>query len=227
MKKIKFAGEFNYIDKPKIASRYLPEWYKKTPSVVEKGVSLTKDVKTFKTCIPFMDSMTSGYVIELWADIEVIKVDGVSSIFWRDKNTNPMSFKTNNSIGSMPIPEGYGHEVFSFMHSMYLETPKGYSLMFTQPLNRLDLPFLALSAIVDCDSNPMFPGGIPMFLKKDFEGVIEKGTPLIQIIPIKRDSWKMEDSQDLKIRGKNVMDRAGLYLSSWYKKNVWSRKSYE
>jgi hypothetical protein len=227
MKKIKFAGQFSYIDKPKKSARYLPEWYKNTPPVSQKGASLTQDVTTFKTCVPFMDSMTSGYIIELWADIEIKKINGVSNVFWKDENVNPMSFKTNDSIGFMSIPEGYGNEVFSFMHSMYLETPKGYSLIFTQPLNRFDLPFLTLSAIVDCDLEPLFPGGVPMFLKKDFEGVIKKGTPLIQVIPIKRDSWKIEDSQDLKILGKNVMDRAGLYIRSWYKKNAWSRKSYE
>ena len=30
---------------------------------------------------------------------------------------------------------------------------------------------------------------LPMWLKKDFIGIIKKGTPIAQIIPFKRDNW--------------------------------------
>jgi hypothetical protein len=46
-----------------------------------------------------------------------------------------------------------------------------------------------MSAIVDSDKF-YGSGNIPFFLKADFEGTIEKGTPIAQLIPIKRKSWK-------------------------------------
>jgi hypothetical protein len=227
MKKIEFAADFDYIDIIKPARSYIPEWYKQTPVVSQKGPARSQEVKTFKSCMPFMDSMMSGYIVELWCDIEIIKENGMSKIYWRDGDVSPMSFKPAGSKGFMPVPNGYGGEVFNFMHNMYLKTPKGYSLLFTQPLNRNDLPFLALSGIVDGDREPIFPGGYPLFLRDGFEGIVKKGTPLIQIIPIRRESWKVEYSQKLKTSGHLVWRKAGLYLDSWYKKNAWFRKSYE
>jgi len=227
MKEIKVYPEHSYIDIPITAIKKIPEWYKKTPAIALKGISSTEDQRTFKTCIPFMDAMTSGYIVELWADIEVKKINNEIQIFWRDGNMSPMGFKTDNSIGRMDVPVGYGNKVFSFNHNLYIKTPKDYSLLFTQPFNRFDLPFLALTGIVDTDVEPMFPGGYPLFLREGFEGVIEKGTPLLQITPIKRENWKISYSDKIKNEGKNAFWKAGLYLSGWYKKNAWVKKSYE
>lgn len=227
MKKIQFASSFDYIDIIKPVKMYIPDWYKNTPKVSEKGISRSQDKKTFKSCIPFMDAMMSGYIVELWSDIEIVRINGFPKIYWRDGDVEPMSFKHKDSKGFMPVPIGYGPEVFSFNHNMYLQTPNGYSLLFTQPMNRSDLPFMALSGVVDSDKEPIFPGGYPLFLREGFEGIIKKGTPLIQIIPIRRDSWKVEHSKKLKKAGYLVWRKAGLHLSSWYKHNAWFRKYYE
>ena len=227
MKLIKFASVLEVIDMPKPSIKHIPEWYKKTKTIANAGVASVYDEVTFKRCIPFVDSMTSGYIIELWSDIEIKIINGNYEIFWKDKEFNPMSFKTDNSIGLMPVPVGYSNKVFSFNHHLYIKTPKNYSLLFTQPLNRFDLPFYAMSGIVDTDIEPMFPGGYPLFIKEGFEGVIEKGTPILQVIPIKRDSWKSVRSKKTQNEGRLTFQKAGLYISSWYKKNAWSKKKYE
>ena len=37
-------------------------------------------------------------------------------------------------------------------HNLWsIEAPEGYSLLFTHPVNRFDLPFTTLSGLVDCD----------------------------------------------------------------------------
>jgi hypothetical protein len=64
-------------------------------------------------------------------------------------------------------------------------------------------------------------------LENDFEGVIEKGTPIAQIIPFKRDSWNaefdfLENGEYKKIEDKNFNSTiVGHYL-----KNAWSKKEF-
>ena len=69
------------------------------------------------------------------------------------------------------------------MRSFNIKLPKDYSLLFLSPINRFDLPFLSITGIVDCD---MYTGTVhfPFFIKNSFTGIIEKGTPIVQIIPI-------------------------------------------
>lgn len=228
MKEIKFFTEFDFIDIPKPAIKYIPEWYKKTQSdiSIDNGGSIYRadDKRTFKTCIPFFDSMTSGYIHELWSDIQVIKN---TSITWNENlPTEVFSTKPLGSIGQMEIPAGYSNDIYSFKHNLYIKTPPGYSLLITQPFNRTDLPFYALSGIVDCDINPMFPGAYPVFLKKDFDGIIKRGTPMLQIIPFKRDSWISKKDKDAAEKGSLAQRIASTVFDSWYKKTSWTRKDY-
>ena len=67
-----------------------------------------------------------------------------------------------------------------------------------------------------------------MFLKEGFEGIIEKGTPMFQIIPFKRNNWEskfsfLEDGQDLINFDRDV--RATIVNN--YVKNFWEKKSYK
>jgi hypothetical protein len=107
-----------------------------------------------------------------------------------------------------------------------LEVPKGYSFLITHPLNRYDLPFTTMSAIVDADFG-LHGGQVPFFLKENFEGIIPMGTPIAQIIPFKRDNWISEKSLGLWKKSDLNNKRAYMVTSGWYKKNHWKKKSFE
>ena len=67
-----------------------------------------------------------------------------------------------------------------------------------------------------------------MWIKKNFSGVVEKGTPLIQLIPFKRDDWEAthnyyEDGEFSLVQEKNFNST----IISHYIKQVWSKKSYK
>lgn len=228
MKKIKFASRLDFIELPKPAIKYLPDWYKKTPPEITKGAIKSEDLRTFKHCVPFLDSMTSGYIFELWQDVEVKQSnDGRPYIYWKKVDSEIFSSKPEGSAGMMDTPYGYSKEVLSFHHNLFIKTPPGYSVIITQPFNRTDLPFYALSGVVDTDKYPLFPGLYPMFLRKGFEGIIERGTPMLQIIPFKRDDWKSENSKELEKEGSLAGRIASTFMSFWYKRNAWVKKSYE
>jgi hypothetical protein len=76
-----------------------------------------------------------------------------------------------------------------FLNWWMIKTPPEYSLLFLPPLNRIEDRFLCYSGIVD---HPYFQYeyvNFPfIFTKNNFRGVIEAGTPLMQVIPIRKDS---------------------------------------
>ena len=63
------------------------------------------------------------------------------------------------------------------------------------------------------------------FLEKDFEGVIKQGTPIIQILPFKRDDWEMtvdpnHDPKITELQRKEVRSsfQNGYRMKHWVKK---------
>lgn len=224
---IKFASDLDFINLPKTAASYFPKWHKETNVYIDNAPTKIQSGKTFKHCLPFMDALRSGYIHELWADLEIESVNNSKSFLWKQKDYELISTKQDGSSGMMSIPSGYDKKLYSFNHNLYIKTPPGYSVMITQPFNRTDLPFYALSGIVDTDTNPMFPGGYPVFLKSGFNGIIPRGTPMLQIIPFKRESWISENDPLLLNEGRIVKKIAGSMIEFWYKKNGWVRKSYE
>jgi hypothetical protein len=108
---------------------------------------------------------------------------------------------------------------------MCVQTPKGYSLLVGHPLNRLDLPFFTLSGVVDADG-VLTDGNLPFLLRKGFEGLIPAGTPFAQLIPIKREEWKLQKDEGLvqvsSDNGKMAASRMG-----YYKAKFWQKKKYE
>jgi len=89
----------------------------------------------------------------------------------------------------------------------------------------MDLPFQTLSGIVDCDVHPnsVF---VPFFLKKDFEGIIPAGTPIMQLLPFKRESWESSKGPVNKM-ARFSSDLVKRYAMHNYRRLYWSKKSYK
>ena len=238
-KKIKFdiVDEISYALPPSPSKKYLPKWYRDLKPYTEGEITLksqggsfsNKAQKTAKMCVPFMDTLTSGYIFETWCDIEIEKfvVDGKDhfKIYWLDDQWSFLSERPQTA--GLVVPEGYHQDKLSFHTPFFIKTPPGYSIMISQPYNRYDTPFLALTGIVDTDIYPMFPGNFPLYVKKGFYGIIPKGTPLLQIMPFKRDSWKAEYGNGLAKEGL-IAKKLGLsVIANWYRSNAWAKKSYE
>jgi hypothetical protein len=234
MKNIEFTlidEQYMWMDKPVPAITHIPEWYRNMSSFKDNEKKLRVGGRatnqTIKRCIPFMEAMTAGYYITLPADVMVSKADdGTSQINWL---TN-VDFITTHDVfqtAEFPIPNEYEFLPFKFMNFFLIKTPPGYSSLFVHPLNRPDLPFMSFSGFVDTDTHDV---GIhfPFLLRKDFEGVIEKGTPIIQVIPIKRDEWQSDVSKTAKASESFAkIEKYFSYVTRAYKKLAWHRKIYK
>jgi hypothetical protein len=209
------AGEM-YAPTP--ASENIPKWYKNMDSyrdgkkVIDEN---NKSTATAKRCMPIFDAINSGYIIYSHADLMVSQIqdeNGKSFPYYNWKNTAVLDFHPR---WQMPEhPKDLGHiEYPKWINSWGIKTPAGYSCLFVQPFHR-EAVFTILPGVVDTDQYNA-PVNFPFVLNDlTFEGLIPAGTPIAQVIPFKRDSWKM--SVDLELKNVKDLTRSNKGISSKY-----------
>jgi hypothetical protein len=117
----------------------------------------------------------------------------------------------------------YGKLFMKFANPWVVETAPGYSCLFTSPLNHLEPRIKILDGIVDTDTyhaNVNFPF---LWTGGDGEFFIPRGTPLVQVIPYKRETFTLEIGATDTDRRSNVDARLGTYLKEGYRKEFWSK----
>jgi len=223
----------------------LPDWYKKVPKNDHpKGL-------TIKSCMPFLDSMTAGYVLPLPQDFyikwnyynEELKENdcffkyGLDGTLDSDKiheyNLNS-SVPQTHSIGQLGGENSFmtkkngGFNFLKILNPWKIKTPPGYSCLFTSPYYNENDYFDIITGIVDTDKFDFwinFPIVINTGKYPTFEKTFLKGLPYVQVIPFKRDSWKMNvdkiknDKSVFYSYFSNFMDR--------YKNMFWTKKSWK
>lgn len=226
------------LEYPKPTSKAMPEWYKKMNMYIEEGNKTPKprifDLKstnlTVKSCIPFLDAMSMGYVVTLPADVLACDIKEHNyRLLWDVQDdalgTPLIGQHSENQLSKMPLPDGFEKDAFKFNSSWIIRTPPGYSCIFTHPFNNFEQPFYTLTGIVDTDTYETSIN-FPFLLKENFVGTIYKGTPIVQIIPFKREDWK---SENLKYNSKSIhfMSKLKTTIFRSYMKNFWSKKNYD
>lgn len=211
----------------------VPKWYKeismfnasnsyKDARVLNSGTGIDGSALSLKTCGPFYDAFVSGYHYIMPEDVTVkLNEKGIPTFAWQSNN-----FIINRLPNiELPIPPFHHPIAYSFRMAYGVKLPPGYSLLVTPPMNRYDLPYTVPFGIVDADTK-FAPIDIRFFLKRDFEGVIRKGTPLFQVMPFKRDSWEMEVNQEITFDEMWFHELRRTYLHNWYGREAQVRKDF-
>jgi hypothetical protein len=194
--KIKFIAPDSHVmevrEKPRPASEFVPDWWKTMPPYSNsKKFNLDPQPNvTAKKCFPLLDGITAGYIATLWADLLVTQTENGPYVKW-GTHVDVLQAWNHDQSSSYEIPEGFSKTVFKYFHGWIIETPPGYSCLITHPIGYPNLPIKTITGIIDTDSLTTFANS-PFVIKEGFEGIIEKGTPMFQIIPFKRDVWKSE-----------------------------------
>jgi hypothetical protein len=248
-KEIEFSAHEDYFsikeDYPIPTKLNIPEWF--------KNLEHTFSNKTIKGCMPFLDTITAGYIFKMPQDFHIrhnvisknekgeeIK-DSFQTYALHDQSQllNAKGINLNSGIdahslkqleGSPFIDKNKNLPFYKIINPWKIKTPKGYSCLFVPPLNNSDDRFSIIPGIVDTD---MFPNEInfPIIINGDkypiLETTIKKGTPYVQIIPFKRDSWKMNIKQRKQKEIQNSRLFYGLKLLNIYKDRYWNKKSWK
>lgn len=212
---------------PRPAKMYIPDWLKKVPMYTDNKMRIDVNGNanvTLKGCMPFLDTFTSGYIQETWCDIYI---NANKDIFEYRFSRGPQIME-HRPVDRQHFPHiaGYNAQEFTWKQPWIPQLPDGYSMLYTQPFNRTDLPFLNLTAIIDNDKFFMENNtNHPFFIKENFEGIIPKGTPYMQMIPIKRDQWQSDFESYDETLSLNVAKIRQFFVGG-YKKLFWQKKEY-
>lgn len=183
---------------------------------------------TLRGCMPFLDALTTGYMFVLPFDLELRRNrQGMVGIRWAT-NVDLVGQHGQDQAPGLPIPEGASPHILKWKPGWRVITPRGYSCLFTHPMNHIDLPFITLSGVVDTDRYGL---GVELpfrLLNFDEELVIlEKGTPIAQVFPFKRDDWESStvayDSEEQKKNGFILKSK----IVRSYQRMFWERKSFK
>lgn len=227
------------IEPPSSSSKYnIPDWLKNLTKYSNKDNTFIykygENNLTAKSCLPLIDGFTSGYTIVLDRDVEVERDEyGKINIHWGfgpEDIKYPITQRAPKEAVDMDVCGfdnfyGYDDLMFSWFPFWCIKTPKGYSSILIHPVNRVDLPFYTIGGVVDTDGWGE-AGNHPFLIKSGWSGTIKAGTPIIQIIPFKRENWtSVIDKTMIKEYVKKIYTR-NRKLKSFYKDNIWNNKIY-
>lgn len=204
---------------PVPAYKHIPTYWRELPRYVDGPES--NQMLTVKHCMPFFDAMSAGYYYLLPCDVKIKTVNNRPVATWKHP-VKPLAVRSNLEI---PSPVGHYQAHYSWQMWWGIKMPPGWSALITNPLNHHTLPFTTTSGLVDYDKY-IAPGNIGFFIKEGFEGVIPAGTPIFQIIPVKRGDWNMEIEQTLRSQGHIDHDEKLSKPRGHYKKSKREDKKY-
>ena len=184
------------LPRPFAAKRGLPDWLKRMPATAPCA-DVNGEIRTVKQCPPFVDAMGFGFIVPLVTDIRVDRGSfewdwelGPSSLGRYTRS--PLTFHLGEQLAGAPIADPENAAI-KFTNYWTIETTPGYALLVTHPFNREELPFRTLTGLVDTDR---FKDGCIQFpalwRDPDFVGVLERGLPIAQCVPVPRDALALE-----------------------------------
>lgn len=213
----------NYAPRP--ATLCVPDWYKRTPEYVggDRVFVNGQTPHTVKKCIPVFDAMTAGYMIPTYVDVQVTRRNGRPWYEWPQHSA--ISF---HPIAQAPLhPAKTGVPFPKWSNPWAIRTPRGYSCLFLPPMHHPNGIFTVLPGVVDTDTYSA-PVNLPFVLDNpEWEGVIPAGTPMVQVIPFRRERYKMTIGGPADAdQSRRVTTRLRALLYNSYKRQFWTRKEY-
>jgi hypothetical protein len=245
--KIKFIANKEYLnilnkeEYPSPIKINVPEWFKNLKHDYEK--------KTVKGCIPFLETLTTGYLLKLPQDFaikhNVLNNEGKKDSFFNfglhnhsvelkrlNVNLNS-SFSENHPTfqleGSPYVEKNKNLPFYKILNPWIIKTPPGFSCLFLPPLNNTDDRFSIIPAIVNTDTykNEI---NFPIVLNGDkynvLDTILKRGTPYVQIIPFERKNWEM--SVETIDSVKKMTNSISFFLDcvNVYKNKIWDKTSW-
>lgn len=220
---------FGAIPEPYPASKNIPDWFKKLPPMLPTQGPNGFPPETIKSCVPVLDAFSAGYIIPLAGSVRVVVNGDEINTSWR---------------GNIPLVESHSREQVGDDSGLQLPTmkwlnpwsivlPKGYSAIITAPFNDKNLPFECLTGIVDCDkyTNKVNFPFIWRGPRDGYDDIIKIGTPLVQVIPFKREDWHIdvsaatdEESLDAERIATSVQVRTNGYRDLFRTPKRWTAR---
>ena len=189
--------------KPVPAHTMQPDWWKK--GKLNEFVNGSPITGTIKICPAMRDWLTTGYLIVAQRDIqvrhdkdlmkhrtEVERDDAEKQVALPSHPKEQLFYGTDHEFNMFPEnPNMY--DAFKIRCDWCMKLPEGYSMMYLDPFLYSNPDFVAWRGLIDADKGFNMAdenNNIIMYPKHDGDFVIKKGTPLVQVVPYKREEWQ-------------------------------------
>lgn len=231
--KIKFYFNTKYPSDLKVLTEIYPiistkrsekSWWKNMPSTwevtdfQEKGWPESEQAPTIKYCPGIHDFINCGYTVPAWQDFEFFLEDN-GNLKWRVPDTlnNSYIIEVHGEQQHRGCPMSDDTKALLKITSPWLiDTPEGYSTIFTKPFYDHPRGFDVCPGILDTDMKLKSNKQINVFIRIDKKNEvvrIDAGKPLLQLIPFKRTDFSYEICEPSE------------EFSSWMKKDELERAS--
>ena len=235
--------------RPVLAKKYKPDWWGAMPANDINRGSVVEG--TLKICPAMHDFLNIGWLLVSNYDIKVVHdkdLGTCKAIFDVAKNEQGVAIPSHpkEQFGTGKDYQFNYHtnndeiyDAFKVRNSWSIKLPTGYSMMYLDPFLWQNKDFKAWNGVIDADKHFNFlteNSNIIMYPKHGNDFVIKKGTPLVQVIPFKRDEWTAE--YNLKTSWEHYEEQSSLIHPEGhssnrekielglgeYKKTSWSPK---
>jgi hypothetical protein len=200
---------------PYPAARSVPAWF--------KGMPMDNDgVRSLKRCPPFLEAMVMGYIIPAPCDVEfTVTADGQMS--WRSQY-KVIETHTPPQYAGAPFQNNV---VLKFKNPWVIRTPAEYCTLITGPINRLDLPFVPLSGVVET-ATYYREVHLPMVstLRPGSRFLLKRGEPLAQVIPVRHEQWTSQTGA-LDVARRDRVEAEFQQDPHRYREREWRKLQYE
>lgn len=180
---------------PVPASKAFPKWWKTLPKGTAEGMWLNDDPLTARACPAIRDWLTEGFVIPNWSEF-IIRDNGDGSYQYNMSQVvndvqitdwvNQHDVKQVEGMQIGTLPDG---TVLKLENPWNIKTPPGWSVYMFDPFyHETHKKIRCLPGIVDTDMfhEISFPCEINLLPGETFK--LRAGTPIMHIIPFKRNS---------------------------------------
>lgn len=214
------------IAEPVPAKSVLPDWYRRLPPIDKRHVTATDNGHTIKRCMPFLDAMTTGWILPLAATVRLeIRDNGrIVDAGWEIDRVMISNHSAHQVAGNPHEPR----PPCKFHNYWTIKTPPGWSCLFVPPLNRPNPVFEVIAGVVDTDTYHSLIN-FPFFATAP-DGVytVERGSPLVQVIPFRRDSADVEgvvrtETQEDSLERERIL-RSTQASEAWYRREARARR---
>ena len=238
------------IPEPKTAAANLPDWFRKTDNLIKSkcpfAFTSPTDVEAkvnIKNCPAVFDYMSTGYVIRAWDNLIIRNIDGSLYVNWEKyvlhAGPDAHVFSTHYTKSQMSGLCGEGEPLYGGFHKLltpwFVKTPPGVSLYITNPSQYRDKRFTSVDGVIHPEEKPItlqwffeWNKELPLNVSEEnFDvntHVIKKGTPLMVVIPFKRDKYvsKVEYLSQDEIF-KDCQQSTIRYTHDWFGNSLYNQ----
>jgi|TARA_B100000902_G_C27321539_1_gene925028 hypothetical protein len=205
------------------AGKFKPDVWKRMPAYVNKQKHKADSDQTVKGCPGIKDFMETGFVIPAWCDMEITPSE--CGNFVNTRYSDSSYNDAHHPPDQVSVPGAEILTKFGVRASVKLDCPwkiwskPNWSVLYQPMFYHEDRNYEAIPGIIDHDLGALI-SPVNIMLKEIKPTFIKMGEPLVQLIPIKRETVvaRSGDLSETSVNRHNaIIGLQNIIFNTWSK----------